>query len=235
MISGFLIKTTLVDYPGKIASSYFISGCNLRCPYCYNGELINQTTKDTKEMVDFESVYEHLEKRKNVLKGFVISGGEPLLHPELPEIIRKVKKLGYLVKLDTNGCQSEALKKLFQESDTRPDFLAIDIKTSPDTYHLLGIDSIFALNQLQESIKIISTLPSNQREYRTVLVPPLVSEKEIPIMAKLLPDDASWMFAQFRNDNCLDSTYNQITPYTDKETISLVTLAQNYIRGAILR
>jgi pyruvate formate lyase activating enzyme len=235
MISGFLIKTTLVDYPGKVASSYFISGCNLRCPYCYNSELIETTTESTKEMVDFDTLLQHLEKRKNVLTGFVISGGEPLLHPELPEMIKKVKEMGYLVKLDTNGCQSKALAKLFENKDTRPDFVAVDLKTSPEKYHLLGIDSVTAEKQLQKSIEIISILPSNQREYRTVLVPPLVSDKEIPVMASLLPHDANWMFTQFRNDNCLDSSYNQISPYTEKELLSLVNLAQTYIKGAILR
>ena len=107
--TGVLIKTTLVDFPGKVASAYFLRGCNLRCPYCYNVELVKGISKDTQveesnqQFVSPVQVLEHLFNRKNVMNGLVISGGEPLLNPVTPELIRRAKKMGYSVKLDTNG------------------------------------------------------------------------------------------------------------------------------------
>ncbi len=233
MLIGSLIKTTLVDYPTRVAATYFISGCNIRCPYCYNTELVLQTIpKQDSQTLD--EVYSHLEKRKAVLSGFVISGGEPLIHDQIPSIIKKVKAMGYKVKLDTNGLFPEKLHKLFSNSETRPDYIAIDIKTSPTKYDIIKYSGP-AKEKLLESIDIIKELPNDKREFRTVLCPPLVSSEDIPFMAELLPPDAAWYFAQFRNENCLDPTYNNITPYTDNENKKIVAYAKTFIKDAKLR
>ena len=139
--AGVLIKTTLVDFPGKVAASYFLRGCNLRCPYCYNVELVKGISKDTQveesnqQFVSPVQVLEHLFNRKNVMNGLVISGGEPLLNPVTPELIRRAKKMGYSVKLDTNGTLPLLLEKLLSDPETRPDFIAMDFKTSPSRYN----------------------------------------------------------------------------------------------------
>ncbi len=233
MLNGTLIKTSLVDYPTRVAATYFLSGCNIRCPYCYNGELVlGQITKT--DLVSIEDVYTHLKARKNVLSGFVISGGEPLLYPEIPSIIQTAKSLGYSVKLDTNGLFPDRLIELFNSENTTPDYIAIDVKTNPLNYTLLQCNEN-ALDLLTRSIQIIKKLPTEQREFRTVLCPPLISKKDIDAIAQLLPEDARWFFAQFRNDHCLDVSYNNIQPYSDKELAEIIEYAKNYIPNSSLR
>ena len=128
--AGVLVKTTLVDFPGRVAGSFFLKGCNLRCPYCYNTELITGNAGDD----TINELFAHLEKRQGILTGIVISGGEPLLNPYTKEIILKAKELEYKVKLDTNGTLPEKLAELLEDEKLRPDFVAMDIKTSPERY-----------------------------------------------------------------------------------------------------
>jgi len=259
--AGTLIKTTLVDYPGKVACSFFLKGCNLRCPYCYNRELVLGDSR-LQTFVSAETVIRHLAHRKNVLSGFVISGGEPLLNPLTAELIKKARLLGYKIKLDTNGTLPDRLQDFLADNLLRPDFIALDIKTSPERYEIMlspksskkeenivsaGIpmQKLFAGDFLAEpdtlgerlirSIKLVSTYPSESREFRTVLVPGLVDENDISRIADILPHDASWQFAQFRNENCIDSSYNTRDPYLDAKLKELVAYAKKRIPGAELR
>lgn len=244
--AGALIKTSLVDFPGRVASSLFLRGCNLRCPYCYNWALVDSSLAEKPadgETADeglstLHEVFAHLEKRRNVLTGFVISGGEPLLFPCLAEVIERAKSLGYKIKLDTNGTLPDKLEALMKNPATAPDFIAMDIKTSPLRYDLVSAKSGNAAEtaeKLAASVKLISTLPADCREWRTVLVPPLVKKDDIREIARLLPKDASWQFAQFRNENCLDASYNEIAPYSDAEAAQLIAYAKSMITGAALR
>ena len=228
---GALIKTSLVDYPQKVAAAVFLHGCNLKCPYCYNVELVTGKTDDY-DCVTYEDVIAHLEKRKNVLSGFVISGGEPCLSPFLDSLIKDARDLGYLIKLDTNGTFPEKLESLFSNSALIPDFVAMDFKTVPEKYGLCGKE---VSDQIKKSISIISQLSSEKREFRTVLVPGLVNEADIENMAQYLPKDAAWRFARFRNDNCLDKNYESVVPYTQEQIDSLVRIAAKYIPDSVLR
>ncbi|HPX27815.1 MAG TPA: anaerobic ribonucleoside-triphosphate reductase activating protein [Treponemataceae bacterium] len=236
---GALIKTSLVDYPGRVAAALFLQGCNLRCPYCYNTELVTGTPEDY-EAVSFKQVIEHLKKRAAVLTGFVISGGEPLLSPCLPRLISEARALGYYIKLDTNGLMFERLERIITDPQLCPDYIALDVKTSPDRYADLGgahspAGQMSAQNKIKKAIELVSSLSADKREFRTVLVPPLVSKPDIDSIAKLLPSDASWYFAQFRNENCLDPSYNDITPYTDEQVQKLVFFAKEKIPNSALR
>jgi len=237
--AGVLVKTTLVDFPGRVAGSFFLKGCNLRCPYCYNTELITGNAGDD----TINELFAHLEKRQGILTGIVISGGEPLLNPYTKEIILKAKELEYKVKLDTNGTLPEKLSELLDNEQLRPDFVAMDIKTSPERYASeicpnnskhYG-DTQYFVDKLTEAAKLVSSLPADSREFRTVLVPPLVKKADIEKMAALLPSDASWQFAQFLNENCLNPLYNKIPPYVDSEVNELISFAQALIPGAALR
>ncbi|WP_428770591.1 anaerobic ribonucleoside-triphosphate reductase activating protein [Treponema sp. HNW] len=239
MLTGALIKTTLVDYPGKVACAWFLTGCSLRCPYCYNTDSVFNSLPPEESRTEDE-VFEHLIKRRNVLSGFVISGGEPLIRTEIPSIIKKAKNTGYAVKLDTNGMHPAALEALFEASDTSPDFIAVDIKTSPTRYNLLAgntplLNSCGAHELLERTLSCVKRLPAARREFRTVLVPPLVQKADIARMAALLPPDASWRFAPFIPGNCLDPAYNDIIPYTDEQMQSLVSYAQSLIPDSLLR
>lgn len=234
---GALIKTTLVDYPGKVAAALFLTGCNLRCPYCYNGALVFNT-EPRENLATLKETIAHLKKRKNVLSGFVVSGGEALLHPALPLLIKTAKTLGYHVKLDTNGTLPDKLEDLLSSAETTPDFIAMDIKTSPERYdELIGKNARQDFPQLlKKTVTLITEhYRTDCREWRTVLVPPLVQKADIEAIAALLPSDASWQFAQFRNENCLNASYNNIVPYSDEEAKELICYAQAFISGAALR
>ena len=234
---GVLVPTTLVDFPGRVAASLFLTGCNLRCPYCYNGDLVLHRVS-ARQLVSLEQTFAHLKKRRSVLTGFVISGGEPLLFPHLATLIAEAKSLGYHIKLDTNGTLPDRLRTLMENPATAPDFIAMDIKTAPDRYAILEPhpDAIPDITQrLAESAWLIATLPADRREWRTILVPPLVGKSDIAAMAALLPADASWQFAPFRNDHCLDAQYDTIAPYTDAQTDDLIAYAQSLVAGAALR
>ena len=237
--AGVLVKTTLVDYPGLVASVIFLSGCNLRCPYCYNTGLV-LNNGEAPDAVTLQEVISHLEQRKSVIKGFVISGGEALLSPFLLPLLKAAREIGYKIKLDTNGIADNRLEDLLA-SEYCPDFIALDIKTSPSRYGELAPAGLSnekvqkLTSSLRHSIKLVSALPADRREFRTVLVPPLVQEADIRSIAAELPQDASWMFAQFRNENCLNPDYNNVSPYIQKELDALVNLGQSLIPGARLR
>lgn len=240
--AGVLVKTTCVDFPGRVAGSFFLKGCNLRCPYCYNTGLV-LGTDSSDSLNTIEELFTHLEQRKGLLTGLVISGGEPLINPYTPIIIRKAKELGYKIKLDTNGTLPDELQAFLENPELRPDFIAMDIKTSPERYASLicNKQSKFYNNTkhfvdlVTRSVKLVASLPADCREFRTVLVPPLVTKFDILAMSSILPKDASWQFAQFRNENCLDPAYNEIYPYTDNEAAQLIEFAKSLIPGAILR
>ena len=234
-------------------------GCNLRCPYCYNTELVEpaeasqaqdaggdencsqdlnagaRAGRDQPQFVGAEEILAHLKKRANVLSGFVISGGEPLCQPELVRrLVLEARSLGYKIKLDTNGIFPDRLQKLLDDKACAPDYIALDVKTSPARYKELQAQDA-AAEKIIRSIKIVSALPAEEREFRTVLYPPLVGRAEIEEIAALLPADARWYFARFQNSHCLREAAEKVAPYSDEETKALVSLAQKTISGAELR
>lgn len=252
-----LQKTSLINYPQRIAAAVFLPGCNLRCPYCYNGELVcasitegpQRTTADPNrnEYVPLEDVYAHIDKRKSVLSGVVLSGGEALLSPMLPELIIRAKKAGLAVKLDTNGLLPDALSALLHDKELHPDMIALDVKTSLSRYHELGFTGYGCADSIGEQpcVLLEKTLSLLSRidlldyridvEYRTVLVPPLVGESEILALAGRLPSGASWFLSSFVPGNCLNPAWNRIKPYTISETERLLHLAQSKIPNTRLR
>jgi pyruvate formate lyase activating enzyme len=163
-IKGFQ-KTTFIDYPGKVASLIFTGGCNFRCPYCHNGGLVLMPGKYPTVMT--ETVVSHLEKRKDVVEGLVITGGEPTLMEGLEPFIRRVKKMGIYVKLDTNGTNPEVLQGLLQ--DNLLDYIAMDIKHSMKRYETItGIRHV-NVNKIRESIKLIIN-SGIDHEFRTTMI-----------------------------------------------------------------
>jgi pyruvate formate lyase activating enzyme len=231
---GMLVKTSLVDYPGKIAAAVFLQGCNLRCPYCYNADLVTGALPPG-EGVTASQIIAHLEKRKNVLSGFVLSGGEPLLSPVAAELISAARSLGYAVKLDTNGMLPDKLRDCIDSPDMRPDFIALDVKTASSRYGILSPIHAELGPAILRSILLVSGLPPESREFRTVLVPGLIADKDILEIAQALPKDAAWEFAPFKPGTCLDQTYNTLSPYSDQEMRCLVDYAKTIIPGAELR
>ncbi len=238
--AGVLVKTTLVDFPGHVAAAIFLTGCNLRCPYCYNTGLVfnNEPVENLSSVND---LFEHLEKRKNVISALAISGGEPLVNPYLKDIIQKAKSMGLKIKMDTNGMLPDRLEAFIKDENLRPDFIAMDIKTSPDRYaeemlaKPMPSEKQVMAEALKRSANLIASYPTDSREYRTVLVPNLVTKEDIKNIAEILPEDASWQFAGFRNKNCLNEAYNNLPPYLDSQVNELIEYAQSLIPGAALR
>lgn len=163
-IMGFQ-KTTLLDYPQKIAATVFTGGCNMRCPFCHNPELILQNQEAIMSEQEF---FEMIAKRKKFLDAICISGGEPTLQPDLEAFIERIKSLGYLVKLDTNGSASDRLKSMIERKLI--DYVAMDIKNSLQKYHMtMGIHSQKILDEIQKSVEILlhCDIPY---EFRTTVV-----------------------------------------------------------------
>ena len=136
---GGLQKVTLLDFPGKVACTVFLTGCNLRCPYCHNPDLV--LTKDNGKYISEKEFFEFLLSRKGKLDGVCITGGEPTLYPSLPDLIRRIREMGFLVKLDSDGTVPEMLEHLLREKLL--DYVAIDIKNAPSRYaEICGADVI---------------------------------------------------------------------------------------------
>ena len=179
MISG-LQKMTLLDYPGKVACTVFLQGCNYRCPFCHNSELLEgnpQPLMTPEEFLGF------LSKRKGLLDGVCISGGEPTLSPELKDLIRKIKAMGFAVKLDTNGSRPAVLKELVAEGLV--DYVAMDIKNSPGRYAATCGVSRVDLAAIEESALFLMS-GAVDFEFRTTVVTPLHDEESIVEMGRWL-------------------------------------------------
>ncbi len=189
--SGFQ-KLTLLDYPGKIACLLFTSGCNFRCPFCHNASLV--THIDNNIFYSDNEILEYLKKRKGILEGVCISGGEPLLHKELIVFIKKVKELGFPVKLDTNGSKPDELNTLI--NNKLIDYVAMDIKNSREKYSLTtGVENI-DLSQIEKSIDIL--LSSDiEYEFRTTIVNEYHTLEDIESIGKLISGAKRYFLQNF--------------------------------------
>ena len=216
-----LLKTTLVNYPAHTACAVFLPGCNLRCPYCHNGDL---ALGKEEGLVEWEEALEHLKKRRGVLDGVVFSGGEPLLHEELGSMVREAKALGYLVKVDTNGTLPDRLAELVRNRDTCPDMVSMDIKASPSKYFLLqGGEYEGAVRKSILFLVIETGCGGLDVEFRTVLAPGIVDEADIrEIGTTLLPEKADWKLNDFAPGNCLDPAWNEKRPLSGEEKERLI-------------
>ena len=163
-INGFQ-KLTLLDYPGKVACTLFTAGCNLRCPFCHNASLV--INPDMSAGIDTTEIPDYLKKRQGILEGVCISGGEPLLQPDIKDFIKEIKELGYSVKLDTNGCFPDKLKDLVNSGLV--DYVAMDIKNSKKKYaNTVGVTN-FDIAPIEESVEFLKEGHVDY-EFRTTVV-----------------------------------------------------------------
>jgi pyruvate formate lyase activating enzyme len=245
MIIGGLIKTSLVDYPGKISAIIFTKGCSFACHFCYNPLLVQpdktalETSPNTEghlrklgqelapNLISVDDLFLFLEKRAKQLDAVVITGGEPTIHHDLPDTIRRIKQLGYSIKLDTNGTNPAMLKKLLAEGLI--DYLAMDLKGSKEKYsRVAGVPVDF--KKIKESVKIIMTsgLPY---EFRTTIVPGYLEPKDIASMGKIIKGADKWYLQKFKSDIALvDEALEGRKPYTDKEMVAMVKEGKKYVK-----
>lgn len=204
-----IIKTSFIDYPGKISTLLFTGGCNLRCPYCHNPELIEGEPDD---FLPWEDILEHLKKRRSLIEGVAITGGEPLIKPWIGELIGAIKELGYPVKLDTNGTLPDRLKQVID----RIDYIAMDYKTLPSLYtDKLGAQE-GTESRIIESLNIIAerNIP---HELRITTCPGIVDRDIIIKMAEKIPQGiSSIVLAGFRPEKTLDPTLMSTEPYSQE-------------------
>ncbi len=163
-IHGFQ-KTTLLDFPGRVACTIFTGGCNFRCPFCHNGDLVLDPANVPRIAED--EIFLQLEKRRGILDGVCITGGEPTLQPDLADFIKKIRASGLLVKLDTNGYQPDILERLV--ADGLVDYVAMDIKHCPEKYNFISQVRDFDFGRIQESVSFLleGNVPC---EFRTTIV-----------------------------------------------------------------
>lgn len=188
---GALQKTTLIDYPGKISALVFTQGCNFRCPYCHNPELV-EPRLFTPPMPE-EEILAFLAKRRGLLDALVITGGEPLLHPDIKDFLRRVKTMGYLVKLDTNGSQPALLGEIL--AGELVDYIAMDIKGSLEKYPTIT-GSPVDIEAIRASIALIRQA-GFPYEFRTTLVRSLLAPDDILSIGRLIEGASRYVLQRF--------------------------------------
>lgn len=189
-----LNKTTLLDYPGKVAATIFIGGCNFRCPFCHNSSLISPD--QTLPGISQEDILAFLKKRCHILEGVCITGGEPTLHKELFDLLKKIKELDLSIKIDTNGSNPTFLKQLVKER--LADKIAMDIKSSPENYHILSGISNYELSAINESIAFLME-GAIEYEFRTTAVRELHTEKDFIQIGKWLSGAKAYYLQAYRD------------------------------------
>ena len=200
-----LNKTTLIDYPGKVASTIFTRGCNLRCPYCHNPDFV--TAVDIPELYSWSEIMDYLKNRAHLLGGVCITGGEPLLHDDLKDNIADIHRIGLSVKIDTNGTLPEKLRLI------DADYYAMDIKTSLEQYPKLGFsgrDSEIG-GRITESIRLIKE-SGRPHHFRTTVVPGFVTDTEIKEIIKMIEGELDYVLQGFRSGITLDPSYSDVLP-----------------------
>ncbi len=209
-IKGFH-KTSMVDYPGKITSVIFLSSCNFRCPYCHNPEIVMNDPKI--EEISEEIVIKEMINNKKWIDAACITGGEPCLHKDLPEFISKIKKEGFLVKLDTNGSNPEMIKKVIDNKLV--DFIAMDIKSNLEDYEKTAKIKI-DLENIKKSVELIRN--SNvDYEFRTTVVPEIHEKENIEKIGKWLKGSKKFSIQNFRPGKCLNEFYNEKIGFNKEE------------------
>lgn len=228
-IHGFQ-KMTLLDFPGKVACIVFTAGCNLRCPFCHNAPLVTRT--DPADRIDEDEVFAYLKKRQGIVDGVVITGGEPTLQKDLDDFIRRVRALGYAVKLDTNGTRPDVLAALLDEGLV--DYVAMDIKNCPDRYaETVGIEG-FDLAPVRRSIELLRQ-SGVEYEFRTTVADELHTPQDIGVLAAWIAHAPRYFIQPFVDSGDLVGT-GLHAPSAEKldemRASAMVHLPNTAIRGA---
>jgi pyruvate formate lyase activating enzyme len=202
-----IIKQSLLDFPSKIALVAFTGGCNFRCPFCQNADLVLRPA----ELVDIEGeeILALLERRRGFLDGLVLSGGEPTLQHDMHEFMAEVRALGYATKLDTNGYRPHVLESLIEARLV--DFVAMDIKSAPGSYsEAAGVDVDLTLIRRSIMAILTSGLP---HELRTTVVPGLVCPSDVNEIAEFVRGTERYVLQQYRAGQVIDPAYSSLDPY----------------------
>ena len=217
-------KTSLIDFPNKIASVLFTPGCNLRCPFCHNWRIV---VDPKPPFLQEETALRILESRKKYVDAVVVTGGEPTMHKEVPKFLRKLKEKGFQVKLDTNGFYPQVLEECLQYVD----YVALDVKTSLDKYARLGAKDT---DPLLHTIEMVKTGKA-EYEFRTTVVPGFVDAENIHQIGELVKGAKTFAFQQFIPEDTLDKSFKTFKPYPPENIEKFADTMKKYVNKIIIR
>jgi len=227
---GGLEKVSLLDYPGVVSAIIFTYGCNLRCDFCHNPELVIYDFNKEIQITE-EYLFDYLNRRKGIMDAVVITGGEPLIYPEIDTLIRKIRDLGYLVKLDTNGLLPEKLKELMELGIL--DYIAMDVKYNPKVYNKITGDKE-AVEKVKKSIKLIRN-SGIDHEFRTTYVKGVHKIKDSEEIASLIKNAKKYYIQNFRPGKTINPTLNTSNSFTEDELEKILIVAKKYVKNAYIR
>jgi len=223
-----LQKLTLLDFPGHVACTVFTAGCNLRCPFCHNSELVLPERKPA--LMDEEEFFSFLKKRQGILEGVCVTGGEPLLQQDIAPFLRRIKELGFAVKLDTNGCFPNVLRSLV--ADGLVDFVAMDIKNSPARYgETAGIPD-FDLTGVEESVDFLLS-GAVDYEFRTTVAAQFHDEDSFRDIARWIKGAKRYALQEFKDSG--DILTGGLTPCSGEQMQVFLSILKPLVPGAFLR
>lgn len=213
MLIAGLQKTTLIDFPGKIACVVFLAGCNFRCPWCYSSELVLPLKIVKQPRISEKEFFDFLRERQSNLEGVVICGGEPTINKDLPQFIEKIKKIGYPVKLDTNGSNPQVLKDLANQKLI--DYVAMDIKLSKEKYPVVFSETMNIKN-IEDSVEFLKK-GLVDFEFRTTVVPSVHTKEDFLEIANWIGGkNVKYYLQNFRPEKTIDPEFEKIEPYKDE-------------------
>lgn len=228
-------KLTLLDFPGHTACTVFLAGCNMRCGYCHNQELVipECIKRIADSFIDESAFFNFLAQREGLLDGVCVTGGEPTLHPDLPKFIKRIKEAGFKAKLDTNGTNFKMLQSLVQ--DDLIDYVAMDIKASPEQYPKLTKVAATHFESIQKSKDFIMSCGIDY-EFRTTIVKETHSQKEIEALTNFIKGAKRYFLQNFQNKGgCIDPEFNDYTSFSEQELESLKSIALNQVHFCGIR
>lgn len=228
-IVGFA-KTSLLDWDGMIATTVYLQGCNLRCPFCHNPDLVSVNAEV--EEAPWEVLEEYLSENNDFLDGVVVTGGEATLNEDLPDMIRRIRSLGLKVKLDTNGTNPGMLEDLLRAGLL--DCVAMDVKGPLDQQYSQVCGTEVDLEAIKRSIELIMTSGVDY-EFRTTVVPHYLSPGDVERIAAYIGGAKKYALQRFKNDRTLDKRLGQIQPYSEGEMLGMAETARKYVRKVIVR
>jgi len=217
-------KTSLIDFPNRIASVLFTPGCNLRCPFCHNWRIV---VDPRPPFLQEETALRILESRKKYVDSVAITGGEPTMHKEIPKFLRKLKEKGFHVKLDTNGFYPQVLEECLQYVD----YVALDVKTSLEKYARLGAKDTTPLLRTIEMLKTGKV----EYEFRTTVVPGFVDAEDIHQISELVKGTKTFAFQQFIPEDTLDKGFRTVKPYPPENIKKYAEIMKEYVGNTLLR
>jgi pyruvate formate lyase activating enzyme len=229
-IKGF-VEASFSDWDGRISSVVFLAGCNFRCPFCQNGDLV--VAPERLESTGFDPLGKYLARNKDWIDGVVLTGGEPTLWDDLPDLARRIKSLSFAVKLDTNGTRPDMLRRLRDRALV--DYVAMDVKAPLDGRYGAAAGAAVDLDAIRSSIEAVMSWPGAAYEFRTTLVPGLVGEAEVEEVARAVRGAARLALQQFVPDKCLDTGLRRAVPYTDAAIEKMVERARAHVERSFFR